>query len=457
MAQTPYSMMAAYNRYTGGATSGSVVGTVSNFGSSMAGNPLAALGRFNMTAAGFASRSIEEGGLARTTDDLITMAKSGQFNGAINKNGKLDAGAAYQMLTASMGFTDQQAKAYLQAQQAAQDSGVAGQSGQALMNSWAETRQKLLEQQGIGSRGQRLVRPFYTRANEMQEATSKVIGKGLEKVGRGVDSLEKWWMGPEADDTNKLINGMAEEGLNTEFNYSGGDSDDQGVVRKLANNKDVIDAVKSKDSEAIRLAIQNEVDKGTIDSDYAKGAKLESLVTTLKGQGVKGPMTPAEQKAATEKMLLKVTGAHSVDKARDIISLGMKIHKQGDTFSKEDLERLSKDTDIKFSSANRDSAKSYLSVMAASYNGVTNTGDMGAMLSGLTSKATIQTGMDKLAQDLAQKIDFSGMKLDAGAMEVQATTVNITIGGETKTYNKDASSTKKASAPAFLRNMMQNP
>ena len=111
--QTPIAKIMMYNQYMTGheGANKSLIGAVSQFGQDAAGNPLGTMGRMEIFSRMMAGKKLDEKGSMAVEDIVAKILDS--TSTPRNKDGKYDATQMYPVLKDMMGWTDDQAAAYL--------------------------------------------------------------------------------------------------------------------------------------------------------------------------------------------------------------------------------------------------------------------------------------------------------------------------------------------------------
>lgn len=147
-ADTPYNRISMMNEYMGGGKGSGVVGNLAKFGQSVASDPMAATGAFEMYGHEMMSRQLMEKGSGAVLGQLGDIG--GVIPGMKNANGSIDVEKAYLLLTRQMGIPGDEAKAMLKELYAYKDPKVRMQQMTALRGNTVKDTMKALEQEGMG-------------------------------------------------------------------------------------------------------------------------------------------------------------------------------------------------------------------------------------------------------------------------------------------------------------------
>lgn len=191
MASSPYAAMYAHNGYLGGGETGSIVGNVSRFGGNIARGGLSGIGEFNLARPGLISRMTEDRGLQSVQQMIHQLGST--LPGAM-RNGKVTAGAAYEMMTKSFGLGDDQARAMLEQIRSYSDPGAVNQMLAGNNRAFMDNRMKFMQQHGADyGRLTPMVQEVLGVGRNIQAGSAKVIGKMLGTTGSVGDYIQNWW------------------------------------------------------------------------------------------------------------------------------------------------------------------------------------------------------------------------------------------------------------------------
>lgn len=306
---SPYAAMYGMNKYFSGGDRGNIVGNVSRFGGNIAGNPLEAIGNFNLTRPALMSRMAEDGGM-QTAVDFVAQLANETPGAKTGKNGTISSGAAYMMLTRSYGLQDDQARALLNQLRAYQDDGTVSQMNQGLRKTEKETMLNYYRNNnmnmGIFSRPYNNVVGFYKDAKSRPASN---IGSILRGVGGMTDDLESWWFNTRYGDMDKqsswsaattdtLLNekssisegplelGRNAKGLLAQMFDRGSIKTSKEKINELAKqgNKTAIAAIKGSGIERIN-ALDKLAQDGHIDEAFKDRGRLNDLVADIDASG----------------------------------------------------------------------------------------------------------------------------------------------------------------------------
>lgn len=296
MSQTPYSGMSAFNSYLGGGASNNFIGNISKFGGAMAKNPLSAIGMFNASRADLASASMEKNGLAGQWDNFTQMAS--MIPGAV-KNGKVDYGSAYNIMTSStgMGLTHDQAIAMLEQKRMLQNPEHLSNTIAGIASEYESSRQKMLEQAGFSyGRLNPVIRPIVGWGKTVQGEFADAQSDFLQKFGGAVDSGDKWWQSQTMGTTEKPFERGQKEYVKSDLDSYFGKSksifkkglageDIEGAIRDaistLGRNPEIIEAVRKQDSNKLDDILSIAANAGRIRSVFKKPGNRQVLKSLL--------------------------------------------------------------------------------------------------------------------------------------------------------------------------------
>lgn len=432
MAQTPYAGMSAYNKYMGGGAGGGLVGNISKFGGAMAGGGLGAYGKFEYNRAELASKSLEEGGQAGQMQQLLERAR---LTPGAMKGGKIDAYAAYPMLMQTMGLSADQAKAFIEAQRAAQDPESVTQSKQALSNSWKETRMKYMENEGYGSRVSPYWRPIKLMGMDVRAKVGRKVGEIVGGIDRSIDQILEIIEGPLAQDDLSLEE-TQKKTVSLEFNQENikqvfgnnlidrmtfAEDDYIEAVRALANDKGVIEALSKEggaDEEELALAVSSAVHAGIIDEKYNDPEKRSKLAQLIKAQGLKTTGT------GDRPALQALTGGTTDENAKGVVALAEDLQKSGRKVTTKDIEKYNEMTGSNIDKTNADALYQALAVTGkklvmgkTSIEGETRSTEFGEAWKTYAVKGELQKKQGELDKGLAGgQMDFSNMNQAMGLL-----------------------------------------
>lgn len=190
--QTMYNRISLYNQYMGGGRGNGVVGNLSNFGSTFASNPFAALGEMELNDGTMRSLQMKDRGVLAIQDQLMDIAKLMPRELMFNKNGKIDGNVAFTLMTKTLGMSSEEAKAALRAFQAGGDKETIGQNIAAIKASHRENVSQYLNQEGLGNGiANRAWYPARQLFKEMRAEMGGIMSNIQRFTGRIGDSIEK--------------------------------------------------------------------------------------------------------------------------------------------------------------------------------------------------------------------------------------------------------------------------
>ena len=419
-AQTPYASMSMYNKFLNGGESRSIVGNVSKFGGAMARGGLAAVGEFEYNRAEMASKMLEDGGHAKVMDMVYQIAQS--TPGAM-KDGKVKAGAMYEILTKQIGLTDAQAHANIEAQRGAQDAGTLTQTLAGLNSGMRASRQKYLENEGYGMIWSPVTRKITKGFMAVQGYTSNLVSKPVIAAGRLEDSLTHLVMSNAALAESPWEIPIGQEVLKTAIAKHGSDRSfkaevtrsltigyDSAALNKLAHDPEVIKGVKTKDRGLIEKAISRRIstDPDTF-GDYKSGPARNRLINLIMAQGLDKVYTEDD----VNNKLAKLTGSKDGQTARDLVNLIQRVAKTGGT--NRDIAEYNRlvpganiaQNDIDSLKTGLDSAARSINFAAPGAKGNSSEllTDSSQMVDGMNSS---KAGQDATLANKKSQVDFSG-------------------------------------------------
>lgn len=184
--QTPYQSIMNYNRYMGGGASGGVLGNLSRFGTSVAGDPTQVAGAMLLHGNAMASYTMSKDGLKSLHDQVIEMAR---VSGQLDRNGTLSAEKAANLMVRSGMVPQQDIQAVIAALRNQMDAKTVGLNNDARASLVAENSLKLLNETGQN----------YGRFNDWSYAT--------RRASRGV----KGYFSREIGDINKRVGRISDQ------------------------------------------------------------------------------------------------------------------------------------------------------------------------------------------------------------------------------------------------------
>lgn len=191
-AQSPLFGIMGYNAFLGRGSSNSLVGTMNSFGGSMASNPIESIGRFNLTRPGITSKMLEEGGLERVQDMLRMVSQN--IPGAMGSNGRIKSEVAYEVMTKTMGLTDDQARSLLEQYRAAGDANSTNQISNGFNKAKTDTWLKTADQLGLNKGfATSYIQSINAVGRNVQASTSDWIGSMIGYGSSAGDSFENWY------------------------------------------------------------------------------------------------------------------------------------------------------------------------------------------------------------------------------------------------------------------------
>jgi hypothetical protein len=189
-AQTTYNMMRGFNQYTSGRGGSGVVGNVMNFGSTFAGNPLAAYGAMMRTRGYNIGKQFEDRGPMAVHDQLMDLAK---VNPITMNKGRIDQDEAFTLLM-QMGMSSEQAQAYLAQMGSAADPRSRKQMLAGLRSNELSTTRDWLEQTGQ-TKFTAMLSPLTKTFRAAKEGIAESLGGVVRGVGNATDRALAWWTG----------------------------------------------------------------------------------------------------------------------------------------------------------------------------------------------------------------------------------------------------------------------
>lgn len=350
--QSPYSTIVGLNAMGTGAT-GNIVGNMTKFGGGVAGNPLANIGNMNLLRPSLLSNLAEKQGIGFSMERLREMGQN--LPGAF-RNGKMDAGTAYMIMTGMMGNTDDQARAMLEQVRSNQSP-----DGRRAMNASFDRAQqdfflKFADQNSM-NKGV-FTRPYNAIANlgrSVQANTSDVI-QGFNNVAGGfVDRVERSMYGAlygrnattsgmsasafgggsvSQIDTTKAAKHMAGK-FNSMGMFMGTDAtppgmDDISHINKMAAGGDetAIALMNSTDKVDIMNRLYDMAERGAIPAKYKDKGQASLLADTIAAAGTTttslGALKPAEK---VRDAIEKATGVKGTMQGAEVLSLADKLKK----------------------------------------------------------------------------------------------------------------------------------
>jgi hypothetical protein len=302
---TPYSMIRGMNALQGGSP-GSIVGNMSKFGGSIAGNPLAGIGNMGLLGGAMMSNMAQNGGVGHIQEQLNQMAKV--IPGAIGKNGKMEAGTAYALLTGVMGLQSDEAKAILGQLNASQDGRSRGMQIAGIDRAKSDFLLKFSDQNSM-NKGI-FTRPYNAVANlgrSIQKGGADIVSGINAAVGGTVDSFEQSMYeamygknnasvdvdGEDfgSDRRRQISTAGAEKYLSGRGSLStfGGNSIMMKAVadiNKLAStDKNVSRMLGIKDKRKLLTEIHSMANNGTLPAIYKDKAQRGALADIILGSG----------------------------------------------------------------------------------------------------------------------------------------------------------------------------
>lgn len=290
MANSPYMAIMGYNQAFGGNTDGSIVGNMNAFGSSMSRDPLKAMGNFNLVRPDLVSRMLEGNDMETQQNMLLHLAQV--TPGAMTKDGKIDAGAAYELLTKTYGLTDDQARAKLGQYQAFQNQTAVNQMkaglNKASVDGWLKSGDQLGLNRGIFTAPiQAMNAAGRTTLKYSSRIVAKMFGENSASIG---DSLENWFTRASSGMTSdRAAVTLDRVGKTKTINNGMFDFKHSDVINRInelsASGDQDAKAFLSASGTARQNILIKMAKEGKIHEDYQSGEEARDLVTTVEARG----------------------------------------------------------------------------------------------------------------------------------------------------------------------------
>lgn len=291
--KTPYSNMMATNAYFGGGETGDVVGNVSRFGSMISKNPLENIGNHMMNGNALASAHLRDRGLAGEQDMIQHMSKVLYGGGGIDKEGKVNEGVAYMIMTNSLGLTHEMATAKLAELRSYRDPATVKQMLAANSRASIEAKLNYQTQEGLDSG------IFTTPKNYVKKAWLGVTAYGARKVGAIGENISALQDGFQTNwNESKFQTGAGSDALsfdkfdersrvNKKFDlistndiFNGDTTDGLKAINRAASSNPsaaAYIALANKDSPEGSRLLAKLVKDGVIDKDYMRSANADEF------------------------------------------------------------------------------------------------------------------------------------------------------------------------------------
>lgn len=352
--KTPYANIMASNAYFGAGEQGGVVGNMAQFGGRIASNPFEMAGQHELMGDALTSAHMRDQGLLGEQRLLSQIAMDAP--GARTKDGKLGAGAAYLILTRTMGLTPEAAKAKIAEIAAHNDPTTHATLMMGQNRAAVDSLLKYQQQEGL-SRG-----IFTTPINAIRRAGGYIQKAGAEAMGSvqefagGIGDFAQEYMyeglfgvskaqnhdvqfseGPvyQANLENYVKGNLKKHGiLAGVYSTIKGDTSGFFDIRKInslaAETRDP-DAIKYLDPRATRRerlnALDNLAKSGKISSSYRDADKAETLLNLTSSVGTHQDTNLKDTSIELVGKRLNELFAGTVSESTEYLNLMGKVHR----------------------------------------------------------------------------------------------------------------------------------
>ena len=347
MLRSPYSMITGMNAFNGG-SSGSVVGNLSQFGGSIAGNPLEGIGKMNLLSPEILSNTARNGGLQQS---LNRLREIGELNPLAMKNGKMSAYAAHMLMTQQLGLGEDESRAIINQMAALSDPKSSQTRNAGFDSAERDYTLKFQDQHGL-NRG-----IFTNPINAVTAVGRQIQGLGSSLVGgliRGAASVSDYVEGGMTGgmygkDNAASLTSFGHNKVNAiKLTHGRGAGPGEATLSLLSKINDMAASGDSRAQAVIsgkgnvntENALRSLALSGDIDSSYAESKNQKHLAGVINQLGT-GTVTTRSDVSAINNRVKAGTGQSDIFTAMEISSLLDRVSKDPtDTQAKKRLTAL---------------------------------------------------------------------------------------------------------------------
>lgn len=186
--QTMYNMMRNYNRYNTGIGGVGVNQNVSNFGVSVARDPVGTMGLFALSKGKNLSRQFDEEGIMGTHNQVVDLARPL----GLMRNGKLRAQDAAAVMQGMMGMNPEEIQAYMAQYAAYKNPSTRNQLEAGIRSQQIVQQRDYMERMGQTFLSDK-VAPIVTAYRDVRGGITRGIGRALGVSGDLTDAFSAGW------------------------------------------------------------------------------------------------------------------------------------------------------------------------------------------------------------------------------------------------------------------------
>lgn len=375
--QSPYSMIAGMNAFSNGGAGGGVVGNMTRFGGSLAGNALEGIGQFNLLRPSLVSQMAEQGGVSWNLQRLKDIGSVNPL--AMRRNGTMAASSAYMILTQQLGLTDDQARATLEQIRAVSDPGARNMANAGFDRQQQDFFMKFADQNSM-NKGI-FTTPYNAVANAgraIQEQATGIMGM-FSRMGANIsDGIENFMYGGMYGMNRRNGELSATDFIGGSYGAIGTVASDKSLMAGLSGYSpsgtavaSINNLLASNDATATNIlidaqdgnirrsamGIQQLANEGKINQMYAKGSNAAKLVKEIQAAGtIKRDRDNSGAVGRVKNAIEKITGKIDEFAGAEVIALVEKI--KAKPLDDDAVERLAELTGEDFS--NPDNLKKFI-------------------------------------------------------------------------------------------------